>query len=115
MVSRAGKRKRLVRIERPVADSTLNGAGSGDWALFKEVYAEILDLVPSRRDRAADGFNVGVRPARVRIRYRTDVTPDMRFVLGPRIMQIVDGPAVIEDTCEVEFMVEDYRPAGNTA
>ncbi|HEY0130117.1 MAG TPA: head-tail adaptor protein, partial [Allosphingosinicella sp.] len=58
------------------------------------------------------------RPARIRIRFREDVTADMRFVLGSRVMQIVAGPAEatdLEPRQAVDFMVEDYRPAGNPA
>jgi SPP1 family predicted phage head-tail adaptor len=114
-VSGAGKRNRRIRIERPVADDSLDGAGSGSWSLVKEVWAEVEDVLPSRAEKLAQGINVASRPARVRFLYRTDVAANMRFVIGDRIMQIVAGPAVLGNREELEFMVEDYSPAGNPA
>jgi head-tail adaptor len=107
--------KDRVRIEQPVPDDSLDGAGSGSWTLLEEIWAEVQDVLPSRGEKIADGINVAARPARVRIRYRTDVTPAMRFVWGARVMQIIAGPAVLGDRDGVEFMAEDYNPAGNAA
>lgn len=123
----ASRLKDLIRIERPVASSGFAGAGSGTWELVAEVRAEIKDALPSRAERLAGGINVATRPARVRMRYRSDVSPDMRFVLGAhvvddeviytgaRIMQITAGPAELGSREGVEFMVENYSTAGNSA
>ncbi len=111
----AGYYNSRIRIERPVADDSFNGAGSGSWHLVKPVWANVQDVLPSRGERDAGGFTTATRAARVRIRYRADITPDMRFVKGDRIMQIVSGPATLGDRVALEFMVEDYRPAGNRA
>ncbi len=104
-----------IGIERPEADNALDGAGSGSWVPVDEVWARIEDVLPRRGEQIADGINLATRLARVRIRYRSDVTPDMRFVMGNRIMQIVSGPAELGRREALEFMVEDYRPAGNGA
>ncbi|WP_245653604.1 head-tail adaptor protein [Sphingomonas pituitosa] len=114
------KLKSRVRIERPVADTSLDGAGSGTWALVKEVWAEVQDKLPSRGEKLADGINAAARPARVRIRFRDDVASNMRLVVlrkkvPVRIMQIISGPAELGTREGLEFMVEDYRPAGNPA
>jgi head-tail adaptor len=113
--SKAGTFDKLVRIERPVADASFDGAGSGQWALVDEVWANLRDLLPSRGERLANGIGAATRPARVRIRARDDVTPDMRFVHGMRVMPIVSGPAKLDADDAIEFMVETYRPAGNAA
>ncbi|WP_084581783.1 head-tail adaptor protein [Sphingomonas azotifigens] len=114
------KLNRRVRIERPVPDTSLDGAGSGTWALVKEVWAEVQDNLPSRGEKLADGINVAARPARVRIRFRDDVASNMRIVLlrkkvPERVMQIIAGPAVLGNRDGLEMVVEDYRPAGNPA
>ncbi len=113
--SLASRLDRRIRIERPVPSSSFDGAGAGSWALVAEVWAEVRDLLPSRGERLADGINVATRPARVRIRYRTDVLPSMRFVVGDRIMQIVAGPAELGRREALEFVVEDYSTAGSGA
>lgn len=105
----------LVRLERPVAGNGFADAGSGTWALVCEVWAEIEDVLPSHGEQLTDGFNMAARPATVRIRWRSGITPEMRFVLGSRVMQIVSGPAEIGRREGLEFMVKDYRPAGNPA
>ncbi|HEX8585057.1 MAG TPA: head-tail adaptor protein [Allosphingosinicella sp.] len=107
---------RRIRIERPVADDSLDGAGSGSWELVHDkVAAQVKDVLASRAEREAGGINVAARAARVRIRYRDGITPDMRFVMGARIMQIVAGPAELGRREGLEFSVEDYSTAGNPA
>ncbi len=39
----------------------------------------------------------------------------MRFLIGNRIMQIIAGPAELGRREGLEFMVEEYSPAGNAA
>jgi SPP1 family predicted phage head-tail adaptor len=111
----AGRFDRRIAIERPVADTSLDGAGSGTWAPVAQVWAEVQDTLPSRAERLGEGINIAARPSRVRIRYRADITPDMRFLFGDRIMLIVSGPAEIGRREALEFIVEDYRPRGNPA
>jgi len=115
MALAAGTLDRRLRIERPIADESLDGAGSGTWELVAEVWAQVRHALPSRGERLADGINLAARPARVRIRYRTDVTPNMRFVMGTRVMTIVAGPAEIGRHELLEFMVETDTPAGSSA
>lgn len=116
-----GELDRLIRIERPVADSSFDGAGSGTWELVEDnVWAGIKDVLPSRAERLADGLNITTRPARVRMDYRPHLTSAMRFVditsgTDGRVMQIVAGPAEIGRGAGSEFMVEDYSTAGNAA
>jgi head-tail adaptor len=111
----ASRLNRRIRIERPIADSGFDSAGSGSWQMVGEVWAEVQDALPSRGERLVSGINVAARPARVRIRYRPDITGSMRFVMGDRIMQIVSGPAELGYREALEFMVEDFSSAGNAA
>lgn len=118
---KAGTLDSLLRIERPLADTSLDGAGSGQWAgVAGAVWANVMDMLPSRGEKIANGFSVTARPSRVRMHWRADVTSDMRFVditdgVDGRIMQIISGPAMLGRRDGMEFMVEDYSPAGNTA
>jgi head-tail adaptor len=116
---RSSQYNRRIQIERPVADTSLDGAGSGTWEpLGNPIAASVVDILPSRAERLADGINVASRPSRVRMRFRTDVTANMRFTMtkpSPRVMQIIAGPAEVGVREEVEFMVEDYTSAGNAA
>ena len=60
----AGSLTKRIRIERPIADHALDGAGSGDWQLVATVRASVDDNLPSRGERLAGGVNVAARPAR---------------------------------------------------
>mgnify|MGYP005826336901 CR=1 FL=1 len=124
---RAGDLDRRVRIERPVADITIDGAGSGSWELVAIVWAQIRDELPSKGERLQSGINLAARPARVRMRWRTGIKPAMRIVHGAkvadgavdystaRIMQIVSSPAELGRRDGLELMVIDYSVAGNAA
>lgn len=115
IVVRPGELDTLVRLERPTADDSLDGAGSGDWELVDEIWIGIRDQLPSRGERTEGGATTATWRARVRMYWREDLTPDMRLVTGDRIMQIVAGPAELGRRGGHEVMVEDYRPAGNPA
>lgn len=121
--------KHRIRIERPVSDTSFDGAGAGSWELVAEVAAEVQDMLPSRGERLAEGINVAARPARVRIRYRSDVAASMRVLVG-RILKDVDGNPywTTDRTAQIvtvpadlgwrearEFMIEDYSTAGSGA
>lgn len=111
----ARKLDRRILIQRPVPDASIDGAGSGQWQDVDTVWASVQDALPSRGERLADGVNIATRPARVRMRFRDDVTASMRFVTADRIMQIIAGPAELGRRDGLEFMVEDYSSAGNGA
>ncbi len=115
MLIDARKLDRRIRIERAIPDLALDGAGSGAWVLVATVWAEVQDVLPSRAERLGTGINVASRPARVRMRWRGDVTAAMRIVMGDRIMQIVGGPAELGRRDGIELLVEDYTSAGNPA
>lgn len=111
-----GDLDKRIRIERPVHDDAADSAGAESWALVATPWAQIQDVLPSRAPtQSSDGINVSKRPARVRMLYRTDITPDMRLVHGARIMAIVAGPATVGNNDWTEFMVEQYSSAGNRA
>lgn len=121
----AGDFDQKIRIQRKVADTSFDGAGSETWELLAEVWANIQDKLPSRGEKLADGLTIATRPSRVRIHYRTDVTAAMRILVGgtvngvwqtERTAEIVTPPAeVTEDGRRryIEFMVEDYSTSGN--
>jgi head-tail adaptor len=116
---KASRYDRQIQIQRPVADEAFDGAGAGEWVdVGKPIWASVVDALPSRGEKLADGINITTRPARVRMRFRIDLDASMRFVMTkpfPRVMQIVAGPAEVGVREEVEFMVEDYSSAGNAA
>lgn len=112
-----GELDTLAAIERPVSDESFDGAGSGTWTTVAEkVWIGIRDVLPTRDEKIASGINVQTRRARVRMRWRSDINENMRFVVGGRApLNIIAGPATIGRRQWLEFMVEEYNPAGNAA
>ncbi len=125
----SGTLNRRARFERPVADTAIDGAGSGTWVAVATVAASVQDALPSRAEKLAGGINLAAKPSRIRVRYREGLTSDMRISIGrnvrdeggnlvwvtDRITQIVSGPAEIGDRDGLEFMVEEYSTAGGGA
>ncbi len=120
---RLGRLDRRVRIEEPAAGEDLMDAGADTWATVADTRVSIQDTLPSRGERLADGLRVTTRPARVRMRYRSDLTAAMRLVLlrydagaaawvpADRVMQITTVPAELGRRDGLEMMVEDYSPS----
>ena len=78
---RIGKLDRRVRIEqRSTTQDTAYGSPVASWSEVATVWASVEELLPSRGENVAQGLNIATRPARVRMRYRTDITAAMRLV-----------------------------------
>lgn len=112
---RSGELDTLVRLERPIADTSLDGAGAGAWELVDEIWIGLRDVRPARDEQTTRGTTTTTRRARVRLYWRDDIGPEMRFVSDDRIMQIVSPIAMLGRRAGLELMVEDYAPAGNPA
>lgn len=89
--------------ERPVVTKdTTDQTNVTTWTPVATVWAEVRDDAPGRNE-ALKGGDIVTAPAqsRVRYRYRTDITADMRGVIvGPvrRELYIISGrPAMIGD------------------
>jgi len=124
---KASRYNRRLRIEKRAEDDSFDSAGSDPWIHLATAWASVQDVLPSRAESAGEGINITKRPARVRMRYRTDVDASMRFNIGreakddagnriwrsERIVQIISGPAEVSFREEVEFMVESYNASSN--
>lgn len=102
-----------IRIERPGAavDPDYGTKLPSSWIPVGEVWAEIVDVMPSKSEAVNNGLRLAANSARVRIRYRPDVTGVMRIVElsgAKRVLQIIAGPAVITGRTELEFMVQGF-------
>lgn len=114
MLATAGKRRTFVRIEKPVAGGFIRG--EAEWELHEHSWVEVQASLPSRSEQTSGGSVVATWRARVRTQDIPGMTSRMRMVDVDhgRIMQIVAGPAEL-DQGGLEFMVEEYKPAGNAA
>jgi head-tail adaptor len=107
--------KRVI-VESLAEDTGFASAGSRKWTpIGRPIAAQVEDIRPSRGEALQEGMTATVRRARVRMRYRSDITNQMRLVMGARVMQIITVPAELGRRDGIEFLVEDYSPAGNPA
>ena len=111
----AGQLRDRITIERPIADDSFDGSGSGNWEVVALVRANVEDILPSRAERIDGGINLASRPANVLIRYRPGIDAGMRFVMGNRVMEIIAGPAMTHCRRWLQFRVEDHSTAGGGA
>lgn len=91
---RAGDLRHRVVIESPLRTSDGAGGSTTEWQIVAEVWAAIWS-------RAADETFaldrlVGTASHDIWIRFRADVTPDMRMRCGPRTFDIL-GAIDVED------------------
>ena len=82
------------------------------WApVANAIWANAQDQLPSRGESTANGVATAVTRTRLRIQNDSRITTAMRVVLhgkGDRIMQIIAGPALLDDRRHGEFMLEGY-------
>jgi SPP1 family predicted phage head-tail adaptor len=85
--------RRVTILARGESREATYGTKTDAWAPVATVWAEVRDVLPSRGDRLADELVITSRPARVRMRWRDDVTQANRVEIDGRQMRIVAGPA----------------------
>lgn len=84
------------------------------WVEVATLWASMQDVLPSKAEEAGDGIRVLTRPCRIRTRYVTGITSDMRltWLERSRVMQIVSGPAELGRKEGLEFMAQEYSTVG---
>ena len=83
-----------------------------DWQpLFVNYWANVQDMLPSRAERVSNGLAQAVQSTRLRMRKNAGMSMAMRVILhsrGDRVMEIIAGPALLDDRIHEEWMLEDY-------
>lgn len=104
--------RRITIQQKTVTQDPDYGTEVTSWTTFaSRIAAQVQDVLPSKSESVQQGIRVATRPARVRIRYRTGITSDMRVVVHgttDRTMQIVGGPAEIGRREWTELVCEEY-------
>lgn len=86
--------------------------GAGAWVVVADhAWANTQDMLPSRGESSANGLVTSMARTRLRIQIDDRITSAMRVTLhskGDRLMQIVAGPALLDDRRHIEFMLESF-------
>ena len=113
---RSGKLRDRIRIDqRSTSTNSDYGTQTVTWTELATVWAEVLDVLPSRGENITAQLVQARQPVRVRMRYRADVDSAMRVVeLGgrQRTLKIVGGPATLGNREGSEVMCEEFSTEG---
>lgn len=114
---RASNLRDRITIQRRTTTKDPNyGTDVVTWvALATRIAAEVLDALPGKSEASTNGTRMATRPSRVRIRYRSDITADMRIILHRAqdiTTEIISGPAIIGHREGLELMVAAYTSHG---
>lgn len=119
---RGGQLDRRITIltPGPDVDGGEYGPQPGDYVpIFKgeRIPARRLDELPSNSESVADGRRQAYRPAKLHIRYRPDITSDMRIVMhdeSDKVYEISGGPAEIGRREWIELTIREYSTSGDS-
>ena len=115
-IIRSGDLNRRITFQaKGAATGGFMGAGQREWEPVATVWAQVIEMLPSRGERLVGELNIAQRPSRIRIRYRTDITADMRIIYGTRTMEIMAPPVELGRREGLEIMAQDFSSAGNAA
>lgn len=102
-----------VTVERRVIGSEPDfGRPVEQWEVVAaRVWANAQDILPSRAETTEQQVRIEVKRTRLRMRANSTITAGMRFVLhghGDRVMEVISGPALLDDRVHMEFLLEGY-------
>ena len=110
---------RRVRIEyKATTTETDYGRPVITWTTLTTTWANVQDSLPSKTETQSPEIQIAERPARVRMRYDSRITSDMRLIYvdrGGRIMKIMGPPAELGRKEGIEFMVSEFSTEGDGA
>ncbi len=108
-------------LYRPMIQDDTYGTIQGDWVpIADKIHANLLDIPPTRvgMESQVEEIRIANRPTRVRIRFRTDITSDMRVIVHTpayRLCKIITIPAELGRKDGLEFVVEEYTTQGDAS
>ena len=83
------------------------------WEVIAARYwVEAQDVLPSRGESVENGLRTNKMRTRLRMRSNVLITNEVRVTLhskGERVMQVISGPALMDDRVHSEYMLESYE------
>lgn len=106
--------RRITFQSRTGTQDSATGAYTYVWAdIVKDptVWAQVQDVI--RPESVDSSISMANRPARIRIRYRDDITADMRIIYGTRTLKITAAPAELGRREGLQIIAEDFSTEGS--
>lgn len=110
--------RRITILAPTVFDDPEYGPQPGEFApIFRgeRIPAQRQDELPSNSESVTNGLQMAYKPARLRIRYRPDITSDMRIIMhdeNDKLYEISGGPAEIGRREWTEVTIREYSSNG---
>ena len=105
--------RRILFQERTETQDSASGAYTYEWTDRAEVWAKVIE--ETRPENVAGDISMAARPANMFIRWRDDITSDMRVIYGDRTMEIVAGPAEVGRREWLKFSAIEFSTQGEDA
>lgn len=112
MTSAGSLDREVTILAKTTAQEATYGTKQASWSPLDTVWAEVADVLPPRGDRVAGEITITRRNARIRMRWRDDVSQANRIELDGRQMRIISGPAMLGRRHWLEIMVEELSTEG---
>lgn len=106
--------RRITFQERSGSQDSDTGAYTYSWANLASnptVWAKVIE--ETRPERVEDGIAMADGPVVIFIRYRSDITSDMRIIYGSRTLRITGRPAEINRDHWLKITAADFVTAGD--
>lgn len=104
--------RRITFEERQTTQDATYGTQTVTWGDVVTVWAQVQDFLPSRAEGVESNISMARRPCRVRIRWRDDLTSDMRIDFNGRKLRIIAGPSELGRRDGLEFVAEELTTEG---
>lgn len=112
MIDAGSLDRRLTFEARQAIQSGPYNRREDSWGPHATVWAQVRDVLPSRAEYVDEGLAMQRRPCRIRIRWRDDITSDMRIDYQGRKLRIVSGPVELGRREGLELMAEELSSEG---
>lgn len=105
-------KERVTILQRIDVEDPDDGTRRPTWVPLATVWASVKDSLPTRGEAEAHGVAQARFSKRVRIRFRSGITSEMRFSHRNQTMRIISGPAELGRREGMEFLAEVLATEG---
>lgn len=110
----AGRLRDRVILQSPISAQDTSGRPVTSWFDHDTVWAEVKDIASPSEEAVEDGIGLAKRESWVTIRWRNDISANMRLIVlnESRTLRIITPPAEMDSRQWLKFKVEELTTGG---